>query len=277
MSESSIRCRSTMWPATPAIYHVNAFCDTDLGGNPAAVCLLECDRPPTWMQAVAAQMNLSETGFVRPTPDGAFSLRWFSPKIEVPLCGHVTLAAAHVLWNTIHVEGQPLEFQTASGRLYAHRRARGISIDLPSNLCLDASLPSWLSEALGIVPVRMLSGTRKYLVELASEEQVRNLQVDFERLRRAADGGVIVTARSDDRRYDIVSRYFAGYIGVDEDPVTGSAHCCLVPYWSERLGRSVIRARQLSVRGGELTGQAEGDRVHLWGMARTVLRGQLLM
>jgi PhzF family phenazine biosynthesis protein len=260
----------------PLLFHVNAFCGPRSVGNPGAVCLLDEDRPSEWMQMIAEQMNLSETGFVRRDGDGGLSLRWFTPTKEVPLCGHVTLGAAHVLWNDVHWINSPvITFRTASGPLVARRNDRGIELRLPANVCQPITPPGWLTDALGLAWVRVLGGDRKYLVELKSEADVLRAQPDFAVIRRYADRGVIITARSPGSECDFVSRYFAGYVGVDEDPVTGSAHCCLIPYWSAILGKRVLRARQVSKRGGELSGELVGTDVYLTGQARTVLQGEL--
>lgn len=262
----------------PLVYHVNAFCGAGAAGNPGAVCVLDDDRPSEWMQMTADQMNLSETGFVRQIGPAEFSLRWFSPTHEVPLCGHVTLGAAHTLWNEAALTDETvIRFQTASGPLHVRRLDDAIEMALPANICVDAEPPEWLHEAFAVTPVRILAGERKYLVEVAAETDVVSVQPNFGLLRRVADRGVILTARSDGTEHDIVSRYFASYVGVDEDPATGSAHCCLVPYWSENLDKPIIRARQASRRGGELSGRVDGDRVLLTGRARTVLCGRLLM
>jgi PhzF family phenazine biosynthesis protein len=261
---------------TVQIYHVDAFHGTAGRGNPGAVCILDEAAPDDWMQAVAAQMNLSETGFVHLLPSGDFSLRWFSPLQEMALCGHVTLAAAHVLWREAKLSDEEvIRFQTASGRLEATRSPSGIEIDLPANRCQAIEEPAWLRCSLSIEPRCVLGGERKYLVELPTEADVLQVEPDFGKLRVHADRGVIVTALSDDPHYDFISRYFAGYVGVDEDPVTGSAHCCLIPYWRDKLGKDVLRARQASKRGGELCGRIEGDRVFLKGNARTVMSGTL--
>jgi predicted PhzF superfamily epimerase YddE/YHI9 len=260
----------------PLIFHVNAFCGPGSLGNPGAVCLLQSDRSSEWMQLIAEEMNLSETGFVRCEADGRFSLRWFTPTKEIPICGHVTLGAAHVLWNEVRwVDFPSITFQTASGPLSAHWDDRGIELRLPANVCRPIRPPDWLSDALEIAWVRVLGGDRKYLIELQSEADVLRVRPDFGTIRRLADRGVIITSGSSGSEYDFVSRYFAGYVGIDEDPVTGSAHCCLIPFWSARLGKQVLRARQLSKRGGELTGELVGTYVRLTGHARTALEGEL--
>jgi PhzF family phenazine biosynthesis protein len=260
------------------MFHINAFCGPSAAGNPGAVCLLEREVSTEWMQMVAAQMNLSESGFVRRLDGDTFSLRWFTPIKEIPICGHVTLAAAHALWQEAQWSSQPtLTFSTASGPLVARQSPDGIEIALPVNICKDVSTPDWLLNALDVKPTRILAGDRKYLVQLGSERDVVHVRPDFGLLRRCADRGVIVTAVSDTPAYDFVSRYFGGYVGVDEDPVTGSAHCCLVPHWSSILGRPLLRARQLSNRGGELRGELVGDLVHLTGRACTVLDGRVCL
>lgn len=260
----------------PAIYHVNAFCGRGAAGNPGAICLLDDSHSPEWMQEVAAQMNLSETGFVQRLDTGDFALRWFSPRQEMPLCGHVTLGAAHVIWVEAQLSDQAvLRFETARGALHASRGADGIEIALPIDLCTDVTPPTWFRDVFAVEPKRALAGNRKYLIELASAAEVLGVRPNFDLLRRVADRGVILTARSASSGHDIVSRYFASYVGVDEDPATGSAHCCLVPYWSERLGKPLIRAWQASARGGNLIGRCIGDDVHLTGQARTVLAGEL--
>lgn len=260
------------------IYHVNAFCGVGALGNPGAVCLLESEVTAEWMQAVAQQMNLSQTGFLRRREADQFDIRFFSPTREMPLCGHVTLCAAHIAWSELGCAREArVAFHTASGKLVARVVDSMIEIDLPINPCHDASAPAWLLEAVPVRPVRVLAGVNKYLLELASAREVEEVRPDFALLRKEGDRGVIVTTASADPDYDIVSRYFAGYVGVDEDPATGTAHCSLVPYWSGKLGKRSIRARQASPRGGVLQGRVEADRVVLSAQARTVLRGELLM
>lgn len=253
-------------------YLVDAFCGTNAAGNPGAVFILDGEVTAEWMQAAAREAGTSETGFLRPLGGGAYALRWFSPIKEVPLCGHVTLCAAHVLWQECELQRNDISFVTKSGRLLARRVADGIEIDLPVNWCSSQPEPPWLRDALGIAPLEFLAGDRKYLVVVPTEEAVRGLRPDFRLLRAEADRGVIVTAPSDQATIDFVSRYFAAYVGVDEDPATGSAHCCLVPYWAGRLSKTFLRAQQLSHRGGEFAGELIGDRVRLIGKARTARR-----
>ena len=254
---------------------VDAFTDRPFAGNPAAVCVLPAARDAAWMQQVGAEMNLAETAFLVRRRDG-FDLRWFTPTVEVDLCGHATLASAHVLWE----EGQlkPAEaatFHTRSGVLTARRRADLIWLDFPATPERPAS-ESELQRALGVA-VRYLGRTAfDYLAELDSAAVVRSLSPDLAALARLSGRGVIVTARSDDSEHDFVSRFFAPAAGVPEDPVTGSAHCGLGPFWAARLGKNELVGYQASSRGGTVRVRVDGDRVHLGGHAVTVLRGELL-
>jgi PhzF family phenazine biosynthesis protein len=234
------------------------------------------------MQEVASEMNLSETAFVRRLAEGStFSLRWFTPKKEVDLCGHATLATAHVLWDEGYLPaGEPAFFETRSGLLSACPGPHGIELDFPSTPVEEevASVDelAGLRAALG-APIRFVGRNRfDALVEVETEEQVRALEPDFRRLAPLPTRGVIVTSRSNSAAYDFVSRFFAPRFGVDEDPVTGSAHCCLGPYWAERLGRTELTGHQLSPRGGVVKVRVAGARVALIGQAVTVLRGELV-
>ncbi len=257
------------------LYHVDAFTDRPFAGNPAAVCLLVEPGDPAWMQDVAAEMNLSETAFLVPRAEG-FDLRWFTPTTEVDLCGHATLASAHVLWEQGHLD--PLSearFHTrVSGVLTARRAGEWIELDFPSYMPTESSPPAGLLAGLGIEPVWVGRHGKNHLVEVASEQTVRELRPDFSKFTEL-DTGVIVTSRSNDPRYDFVSRYFATAFGIDEDPVTGSAHCYLGPYWQQRLGRHTFTAYQASERGGVVKVTVQGSRTRLGGQAVTVLRGQL--
>jgi predicted PhzF superfamily epimerase YddE/YHI9 len=259
------------------LYQVDAFTDRAFAGNPAAVCLLPEPRPAEWMQSVAREMNLSETAFLSPLADGAFNLRWFTPAIEVELCGHATLASAHVLWESGRLAaGETARFHTLSGLLTAER-GDDIELNFPAKTAEEAPPPPGLLEGLGGVAPRFVGKSKfDYLLELETAEQVRNAQPDHSLLRTLPVRGVIVTARDESGRYDFVSRFFAPGAGVDEDPVTGSAHCTLGPYWAARLGKTVFRAFQASARGGELRVEVARDRVKLGGRAVTVLRGALL-
>lgn len=260
---------------TIPLYQIDAFTDRPFAGNPAAVCLLTDERPAEWMQAVAAEMNLSETAFVRPI-DGGFSLRWFTPAVEVDLCGHATLASAHALWESGRLAAEaPARFHTRSGWLTAVRRGTEIEMDFPAKVPLRADAPPGLIEALGATPKWVGSNRMDYLVELASESLVRSLNPDFGRLSALPVRGVIVTAKSDSPAFDFVSRFFAPGAGITEDPVTGSAHCALGPFWGERLGKSQLRGYQASRRGGIVGVRIAGVRVQLSGTAVTVLRAEL--
>jgi PhzF family phenazine biosynthesis protein len=250
------------------LFTVDAFTDAAFHGNPAAVCLLESPSTDEWLQSVATEMNLSETAFLL-----GDSLRWFTPAVEVTLCGHATLATAHVLYSTGAADG-PIEFSTASGTLTVNRMPDGmISMDFPAKEVSPTAVPEGLEKALGLAPVQVSMGNLDLLVELESEEAVRSLTPDINALRDVQARGVIVTARGSST--DFVSRFFAPNVGVPEDPVTGSAHCALTPYWAERLGRTSMVGAQLSARGGLVHVRLAGDRVHLAGHAITVMSGNL--
>ena len=258
------------------IVQVDAFTSTPFAGNPAAVCVLPAPRDERWMQDVAREMNLSETAFLLPENTG-YRLRWFTPAAEVALCGHATLASAHVLWEDGHLAaGAPARFHTQSGLLTGERRGDWIELDFPATRAAPGPLPPGLAEALGVTP--RWSGRSKfdYLLELDSEASVRALEPDFAALKRVEARGVIVTSRAEMPGFDFVSRFFAPRVGVDEDPVTGSAHCALTPFWSERLQRTEMTAYQASPRGGVVRVRLAGDRVVLGGQAVTVLRGELV-
>jgi PhzF family phenazine biosynthesis protein len=261
---------------TLPIHQVDAFTDRPFSGNPAAVCVLDAPAPERWMQNVALEMNLSETAFVHPVGD-AWALRWFTPSVEVELCGHATLAAAHVLWETKRLATNDIaRFDTKSGRLTAARRGAKIELDFPARLAEVADAPDGLVDALGVRAVALARSRYDWLVEVASEATVRACAPDFSQLKRVEARGVMVTSRSSDSAFDIVSRFFAPGSGIDEDPVTGSAHCTLGPWWGTKLHRRELVARQASPRGGTLHIALDGDRVKLAGHAVTVLRGELL-
>jgi PhzF family phenazine biosynthesis protein len=227
------------------------------------------------MQSVAMEMNLSETAFLVRAGD-AWSLRWFTPSVEIDLCGHATLASAHALWTAGIASEETLAFDTRSGRLTARRDADLIELDFPVKPVAEAEPPAELLPSLGINAAKFIGRSAfDYLVELGSEEELRALAPDHARLRTIEVRGVIVTTRSSE--YDFVSRFFAPGSGIDEDPVTGSAHCALAPFWSERLGKTEFRAYQASPRGGVLRVRLEGERVKLAGRAVTVLRGELVV
>ncbi|WP_035988059.1 PhzF family phenazine biosynthesis protein [Leptolyngbya sp. KIOST-1] len=254
---------------------VDAFTDVAYGGNPAAVCALPAPRPDGWMQRVAQEMNLSETAFFYPEAEG-YRLRWFTPTVEVDLCGHATLATCHVLWSEGHLPGdRPATFYTRSGVLTARRLGDWIELNFPANPSQPIAEPPGLAAALGAKPLAVVENSLGYLVELDSAATVRDLQPDFAVLGQFPVHGLIVTSVGE-APYDFVSRFFAPNLGIDEDPVTGAAHCCLSPYWREKLGQTTFLAHQSSTRGGVVKVRDEGDRIHLSGQAVTVLRGELL-
>lgn len=228
------------------------------------------------MQQLAFELGYSETAYVLPQ-EGGFSLRWFTPKVEVPLCGHATLASAHVLWNVGRAQG-PITFHTKSGALTCERERGIIYLDLPASQAREEPPAVGLLAALHVhKPVSIQRTENSFVVELADEAAVLRTEPDFRELARVPTGGVAITARSDNPEYDFVSRYFAPAKGIDEDPVTGSAHCVLAPYWASRLNKTTLRARQLSRRGGALDLELRGDRVRVGGRAVTVLTGALVV
>lgn len=266
-------------PRVP-IVQVDAFTAVPFGGNPAAVCVTGTPLEDAWMQSVATEMNLSETAFLYPRDDG-FSLRWFTPSVEVDLCGHATVASAHVLWTEGHLPtGTQARFWTRSGLLTADLLPNNgdgdwIELDFPAKESEAAEPPAHLLEALAVQALYVGRNQFDYLVEVESEEQLRAITPDHTQLRKLPVRGVIVTSRSD--QYDFVSRFFAPGSGIDEDPVTGSAHTALTPYWAAKLGKTEMRAFQASKRGGDLRVRLNGDRVKIAGQAVTVFRGELLV
>jgi len=259
-----------------AITQVDAFADRPFTGNPAAVCPLEHSREDSWMQLVAREMNLSETAFLLQRHDG-YGLRWFTPTVEVDLCGHATLASAHVLWEQGYARPeQSVDFHTRSGVLTAKKKGAWIEMDFPATPAAPDSAHEDLETALGIKAVWVGRSRFDYLIELESEDAVRAFSPDFKKIRGLHTRALIVTSRASGSDYDFVSRFFAPASGVDEDPVTGSAHCCLGPYWKERLGRDDLVGYQASARGGFVRTRCEGDRVLISGQAVTVLRGELV-
>lgn len=260
------------------IYMVDAFTERPFAGNPAAVCLLnEEPGDASWMQQVAAEMNLSETAFVWRNDRDGFGLRWFTPRLEVKLCGHATLAAAHVLWQQRwSYEEETLVFETLSGKLEASRTEDAIWLDFPATDLEACGAPSVLVESLGTAIKSCARAGEDYLIEVDCEEFVRELKPDLSLLATVETRGVIVTAVADEGKdYDFASRFFAPRCGIDEDPVTGSAHCALAPLWGKRLKRETLKARQLSARGGELMLELRGDRVGIGGQAITILSGEI--
>ena len=260
------------------LLQIDAFTSELFRGNPAAVCFLDGERDDQWMGNVAAEMNLSETAFLQPQYDG-WSLRWFTPsKDEVKLCGHATLASAHALWEEGLLQpGDAARFHTKSGLLTAQRDGDLIELDFPAKASEEIAPPAGLLDALSTPHPRYVGRNEfDYIVEVASEGEVRALHPDFAVLRQLPVRGVIVTSRAATDGYDFVSRFFAPAVGVDEDPVTGSAHSCLTPFWAARLGKNEMRAWQASPRGGALRVRLVGDRVKMAGSAVTVFRGELV-
>ena len=267
------------------IHTVDAFTRRPFAGNPAAVCILPAAREAEWMQAVAAEMNLSETAFLVARADGSWDLRWFTPAVEVDLCGHATLASAHVLWETGRLAPDAVaRFHTKSGVLIASRAGERIEMDFPAKAVNVANPPAGLVQALNYSRERLLGihwigrNEMDYLVQVDDEQELRNMQPDFARLAEVACRGVIVTAKADrGTDADFVSRFFAPQSGIAEDPVTGSAHCALGPFWRERLGKTELVGLQVSRRGGVVAVRCAGDRVFLGGNAVTVMRAELLV
>jgi PhzF family phenazine biosynthesis protein len=260
------------------IYQVDAFTSKAFAGNPAGVCLLKQAADEAWMQAVAAEMNLSETAFVVPRTDGNFDLRWFTPQVEVSLCGHATLATSHILYETGTLDpDQTARYHTKSGVLTARRVDGRIELDFPAAHVAACDPPDGVLDALGLQgsPCFQKNSKPSYLIEAKSETVVRGLAPDFARLRALNVRSVIVTARADREDVDFVSRFFAPGVGIDEDPVTGSAHCVLTPYWANKLAKNEFAALQVSKRGGSLQCTLAGERVKLAGSAITVIRGEL--
>jgi PhzF family phenazine biosynthesis protein len=267
---------STSSTVTP-FFLVDAFTAAAFAGNPAGVCLLATAKDAAWMQQVARELNLNATAFVARRGDG-YHLRWFTTSVELDLCGHGTLASAHVLWETGQLAPDaPARFETRSGPLTATRRGDYIELDFPATPAAPVAAPAGLAEALGATPVYVGRSRFDYLVELEDEAAVRALQPDLAKLSAIETRGVIVTSRADaGSAHDFVSRFFAPRVGIAEDPATGSAHCCLAAYWQARLGKDRFLAHQISSRGGVLQLTIEGDRVRLAGQAVTVVRGELL-
>jgi PhzF family phenazine biosynthesis protein len=262
------------------LWQVDAFADQPFAGNPAAVCFLDRARPDAWLQRVAAEMNLSETAFLLAEGDD-WRLRWFTPKVEVDLCGHATLASAHALWQTGRLApGAVARFLTRFGPLAASRDGEWIELDFPRDDPAAEEAPAELLAALGLASPPPWSGRTSFdwLLELASEEELRAMAPDFRRLAAVGGRGAVVTSRVTTGMAggaDFVSRYFAPAFGIDEDPVTGSTHCALAPFWAERLGRRELLAHQVSERGGWLRLRLEEERVRIAGQATTVLVGDL--
>ncbi|AOU99334.1 hypothetical protein BI364_16610 [Acidihalobacter yilgarnensis] len=257
------------------LFQIDSFAARPFEGNPAAVCLLDGSADAAWMQQVAAEMNLSETAFVSPAADG-FELRWFTPTVEVDLCGHATLASAHVLFETGTVTADAsVRFHTRSGLLTVARSGDGYEMDFPADPPAPCAAPDGLARVLGAEPVSVLRGREDLVIRLADAATVRGLTPDMAALGRLDARGVIVTAAADEAGCDFISRFFGPQVGIDEDPVTGSAHCTLAPYWAAELDRDRLRAYQASARGGWLSLTVTGARVQIGGQAVTVFSGVL--
>jgi PhzF family phenazine biosynthesis protein len=259
------------------IVTVDAFTSVPFAGNPAAVCVMQEPRAEDWLRNVAREMNLSETAFLLPRED-EFDLRWLTPAVEVDLCGHATVASAHVLWEDGHLApGKQARFHTRSGMLTADRRGDWIELDFPVKIATVAEPPAELLPALGVnATVAVARNAFDYMVEIDSEEELRALSPDHSKLRKIPVRGIIVTARSATNGFDFVSRFFAPGSGIDEDPVTGSAHTALGPYWGSKLGKAEMTAFQASARGGVVRLRLNGDRIILGGQAVTVMEATLL-
>jgi PhzF family phenazine biosynthesis protein len=260
------------------LFKVDAFTDKPFTGNPAAVCLLAQPKNEVWMQNIAQEMNLSETAFIYPVINGGYNLRWFTPSTEVDLCGHATLATAHVLWEisylTAHEEAR---FHTKSGLLTARRKENWIELNFPAEPAQASEVPAGLLEALQVKPLFVGKNRFDYIVEVGSEEELRNIEPDFDLLATVPARGIIVTSIAAGPAFDFVSRFFGPASGIDEDPVTGSAHCCLGPYWQQKLNKNTFTAFQASKRGGVVRVKVLDNRVFLTGQAVIVLRGELIV
>ena len=263
------------------IFHIDAFASRPFTGNPAVVCLLTESKTEAWMQSVAAEMNLSETAFVTRQSDAGekrFHLRWFTPTVEVDLCGHATLATSHALWESGWLTaGEAAIFDSRSGELRAEKIGNQIFLNFPATPAEPAELPSEISDAMNVKPLFAGFSREDCLIEVETADEVKNVAIDFQRLAKFDVRGVILTAISEDPNFDFISRFFGPAVGVDEDPVTGSAHCCLAPYWAAKLGKLELSAFQASDRGGQLQLRLDGDRVHIGGSAITIKRGELLI
>ncbi len=257
------------------LFQVDAFTDQVFKGNPAAVCLLPAVQPDSWMKALAAEMNLSETAFLVKATDG-FDLRWFTPAVEVDLCGHATLASAHVLFeNGFAPLETPIRFHTRSGLLTASAHQDWIELDFPARKCEESGENERLIEAVEVPPDEVYKSGENMLYYYEDEQLIRRMQPDMAKIASVSVHGLIVTAPSSKPPYDFVSRFFAPAIGIDEDPVTGSAHCSLAPFWQQRLHKDNMIGYQASKRGGVVKVRVSGERVYLSGQAVTVFSTQL--
>src|SRR4051812_13206163 len=256
---------------TVPLFHVDAFTDRPFAGNPAAVCMLPSWKEDRWLQAVAREMNLSETAFLVKQP-GHFDVRWFTPTVEIDLCGHATLASAHVLFTHRGLKEASVRFQSQSGELRVDRENNQLVLDFPSRPLRQCDPPASIEKALGARPASVWKD-RDYYAVFNSEADVAELKPDLQIFPEIDSQGVVVTAPGD--TCDFVSRYFAPLAGIPEDPVTGSTHCSLIPFWSAKLGKQRLLARQLSSRGGELVCENRGERVGIGGTCLTYIEGKL--
>jgi predicted PhzF superfamily epimerase YddE/YHI9 len=258
------------------IFQVDAFTDKPFAGNPAAVCVLPEPANERWMQQLANEMNLSETAFLVEQDDG-YQLRWFTPQVEVELCGHATLASAHILWEQGFLPpDSPARFHTQSGLLSAVSKNGWIEMDFPAEPEKPTDFPEEVFKAFGAHAQYVGKNRFDYLVEFDSADIVRNMVPNFSLLKDISGRGFMATSRSDDEQYDFISRFFAPAAGVNEDPVTGSAHCCLGPFWAHKLGKNELSGYQASARGGVVKVRVGDGRVYLGGQAVTVMRATLL-
>lgn len=258
------------------LYQVDSFTAIPFKGNPAGVYITDKAVDESRMKAIATEMNLSETAFLHPAENG-YNLRWFTPAAEVELCGHATLASAHILWEQGYLESNvDAVFHTLSGELTARNLNKGIELNFPATPLTESDPPEGLIEALGVTPLFVGQNKFDYLVEVGTIEDVANCKPNFGELKKAGARGVMITAQDKDGKYDFVSRFFAPGVGIDEDPVTGSAHCTLGPYWAEKLGKTELSAYQASQRGGEVGIVVDGDRIKLTGQAITVFKIEMV-
>jgi PhzF family phenazine biosynthesis protein len=256
------------------LYHVDAFADTLFTGNPAAVCPLEEWLPDEIMQKIAFENNLAETAFFVRNADG-FDIRWFTPLVEVDLCGHATLASAHVIFNHLGWDHNSINFMSRSGKLVVTREGEMIILNFPADIIRHTDPPEMLLRSLNVVPLESYSGKTDFMILLASQKEVERLDPDFELMKKSGGRGVIVTAKGE--TVDFVSRFFGPQVGVNEDPVTGSAHTTLTPYWSKKLGKKELTALQLSKRKGRLWCKDLDERIEISGKAVTYMIGSIML
>ncbi len=265
-------------PLIKDIYQVDAFTDQPFRGNPAGVCILQKEPADEWMQNIAMEMNLSETAFIFPG-SASFGIRFFTPESEIPLCGHATLSSGHILFEKGIVKaGETVHFSSKAGELIVSSSDGWITMNFPSYPVGPVEIPDGIDRIIGIVPAELHRTSHGWsFAVLKNESEVRDLKPDFKAMKNSRFGDLIVTAPSDDPQYDFCVRCFAPALGIDEDPVTGSAHCALAPYWHKRTGKNAFLSHQVSKRGGRLKVLLTGDRVEISGQARTILEGKLFL